>query len=89
MYEGDCLLFREDDGKRVLLPVWPIGTVFNGTSVIFHQPGKADQRVVLGEEFQMSGQPIAWSALRGPSYTPFHQQCIVQPFFVSRARPAN
>lgn len=89
MYEGGCLLFRDDQNRVQLLPVWPSGSEFNGTSVIFHQPGKTDQRIVVGEEFHMEGQPIAWSALAAPGYARFQGQCGSAPFFVSRIRPAN
>src|SRR5947199_4681861 len=89
MYEGGCLLFRDEASSARLLPVWPIGSTFNGTSVIFHEPGKAEQRVLVGEEFTMSGQPIAWSTLAASTYAPFHNQCRAQPFFVSGVRPAN
>jgi len=89
MYEGGCLLFRDEATTAHLLPVWPLGSTFNGTSVIFHEPGKPEQRVLVGEEFVMSGQPIAWSALAAPTSLPFHNQCNVEPFFVSGVRPAN
>ena len=89
MYEGGCLLFRDDATKGRLLPVWPLGSVFNGTSVIFHQPANADQRIVIGEEFVMEGQPLGWPALPSASYLPFRHQCGAQPFFVSRVRPAD
>src|SRR5438067_2823251 len=60
LYEGGCLLFRDDRKRVQLIPIWPDGTTFNGTSVIFHEPGKADQRIVLTEEFLMEGQPVSW-----------------------------
>jgi len=88
MYEGGCLLFRGEDSVSPLLPIWPTGSLFNGTSVIFHQPGKADQPVLLNEEFQMSGQPLQWPSL-SPVYVPFQNQCAGQPFMVSGVRPAN
>ena len=89
MYEGGCLLFRKEEGGAPLMPVWPTGSIFNGTSVIFHQPGKADQPVVVAEEFVMEGQPLPWSGLPGAAYSPFQQQCAAQPFMVARVRPAN
>src|SRR5437868_6049326 len=51
MYEGGCLLFRDDGNRYRLVPVWPDGSTFNGTSVVFHEPGRADQRIIIGEEF--------------------------------------
>lgn len=89
LYENGCLMFRDEDSHVHLLPLWPVGTVFNGTSVIFHQPGKSDQRVVLGEEFLLSGQQLRYAGLAGSDYQPFERQCGVQPFFVTQVRPAN
>ena len=89
MYEGGCLLFRDEEGKVQVLPVWPYGSVFNGSFVTFHRPGKADQRFVVGEEIRMEGQPVAWSALSGPAYEPFQRQCGAPAFSVSGVRPAN
>jgi len=89
MYEGGCLLFRDEDSKVQLLPVWPFGSEFNGSLVTFHRPGKAEQRIVVGEEFQMEGQPIAWSGLAQPVTAQFQPQCPSQPFAVSKVRPAN
>jgi hypothetical protein len=88
-YEGGCLLFRDDEDARQLMPVWPTGSMFNGTSVIFHRPGKADQPVVVGEEFVMSGRPVNWSELSSSNYSPFEHQCVAPPFLVSQIRPAN
>jgi hypothetical protein len=88
MLEGDCLLFRQERTGAPLLPVWPAGTVFNGTAVIFHRPAKADQPIVIAEQFVMSGQAVAWSHLPA-SYAPFQHQCEAPPFFVSSVRPAN
>jgi len=89
MYEGNCLLFRDEETKTYLMPVWPFGSSFNGTGLLFHQPGKTDQRIMIAEEFMMEGQPLQWSTLRGPTYAPFLSQCGMQPFFVSSVRPAN
>src|SRR5438876_9925881 len=49
MYESGCLLFRDERNRHRLVPVWPEGSIFNGTSVIFHEPGKSDQRIGVGE----------------------------------------
>ena len=89
MYEGNCLLFRDEASKSYLMPVWPIGSSFNGTAVLFHQPSKTDQRIMIAEEFLMEGQPLQWSTLGGATYAPFLNQCGVQPFYVSSIRPAN
>lgn len=89
MYEGGCLLFRDDDRRFHLLPVWPDGSTFNGTSVIYHEPGKADQRIVLTEEFLMSGQPVSWSRVANPRIALHQQRCGGEPFAVLGIRPAN
>ena len=90
MYEGGCLLFRDDHSNAILMPVWPEGSSFNGTAVLYHLPGKADQWVTVTQEVLLSGQPIGWTTLRGVPYEPLHHQCgAYAPFFVSQARPAN
>lgn len=89
MYEGGCLLFRDDKPKARLLPVWPIGSVFNGTSVIFHQPAKSDQRIAIGEEFLMEGELGNWSTLPPATFLPFRHQCGAEPFLVSSVHPAD
>ena len=89
MYEGGCLLFRDSQTKAQLMPVWPIGSIFNGTSVNFHQPGKSDQPVLVGEMFVMEGRPAQWSELPVSAYAPFQNQCAAPPFFVSGVRPAD
>ena len=89
MYEGQCLSFRDEASRQLFVPVWPVGTEFNGTSVIFHLPGKADSRVVMAEETHVSGNPLTWEALAPDVYAPFRVQCGARPFFVSGVRPAN
>jgi hypothetical protein len=89
MYEGGCLLFRDDENSVQFLPVWPYGSVFNGTFVTFHRPGRMEQRIVVGEEFQIEGQPVAWQTLSAPAYQPYQRQCGSPAFSVSRVRPGN
>ena len=89
MYEGGCLLFRDDSKRRHFYPIWPDGSLFDGTSVLFHEPGRADQRIVLAEEFLIEGQPLQWSTLRGPRFPVHQRQCAAQPFAVAGIRPAN
>lgn len=86
MYENGCLLLRVDRGGYVL-PVWPDGSIFNGTSVIFHQPGKANQPVMVAQQVQIDGRPTPWTQL--PGYVPFEHQCEAEPFLVSSVRPAD
>jgi hypothetical protein len=88
-YESDCLLFRDEATGAYVMPVWPIGSRFNGTALLFHEPGKADQRIMIAEAVMLEGQPLPWSTLSGAPYEPFHRQCAARPFFVSSARPAN
>lgn len=87
MYEGGCLLLRVDGSRAPLLPIWPDGSLFNGTSVIFHEPGKASQPIILEQEVVVQGRPIAWNQLSG--YAPFERQCRAEPFLVSKVRPAD
>ena len=89
MYEGGCLLFRDDTTKARFLPVWPLRSTFNGTSVFFHQPGRVEQRIVLGEEFLIEGYSRHWPNEMPAYYIPFKRQCGAEPFFVSNIRPAN
>ena len=88
-YEHGCLSFRDDAHKAVWMPVWPDGTIFNGTSIIFHKPGKADQPIVLNQEFVLSGQPLTWANVPGPRAPLFARQCGGIPFAVADVRPAN
>lgn len=87
MYEGGCLLFRPEGNQPTLLPVWPYGTIFNGTSVIFHDPGKAAQPVLIEQEITIEGRPLGWNEL--PGYAPFQNQCRAAPFMVSKVHPAD
>jgi hypothetical protein len=89
MYERGCLMFSDGEKAGWLLPVWPDGSIFNGTMVTFHQPAKNEQRIALGEEFVMEGQSASWQQLPPEQYAPFWQQCRVQPFIVSGVRPAD
>jgi hypothetical protein len=90
MYEGGCLLFHDDNTKALLMPVWPLGSSFNGTALLFHQPGKSDQWVAVNQEVLMSGQPQQWTAYGAPPYEPFQHQCGgYAPFYVSTVRPAD
>lgn len=89
LYDGGCLLFRDDQETVQLMPVWPNGSIFNGTTLTFHQPGKSDQLIVVAAEIRIEGQPVQWSTLSAPAYGRIHRQCGYQPFFVSRVRPAN
>ena len=88
-YEHGCLTFYDDAHGPALMPVWPEGTIFNGTSLIFHKPGKADQPIVLNQEFVLSGQPLSSSAVPGPRAALVQRQCGGIPFAVADVRPAN
>jgi hypothetical protein len=88
MYDRGCLLFRADD-NRSIVPIWPEGSTFNGTSVIFHEPGRADQRIVLSEEILMEGQPLQWRTIAGARIPVLQRQCGREPFAVLGVRPAN
>ena len=90
MYERGCLLFRDEQTRAILMPVWPSGSIFNGTAVVFHEPGKTDQRIMIAEETVLTGEPTQWTALDPAVFASLRQQCgAYQPFFVSSVRPAN
>jgi hypothetical protein len=86
-YEGACLLLRVDGGGAAVLPVWPDGSVFNGTSVIFHEPGKASQPIMVDQQVLLEGRPTGWGLLQG--YAAFQRQCRAAPFLVSKVHPAD
>ncbi len=90
MYEGGCLLFHDENTRALLMPVWPVGSSFNGTALLFHKPGKSDQWVAISQEILMSGQSQPWTAYGAPAYQGFQRQCGgYAPFFVSSLRPAD
>ncbi len=89
MYENGCLWFRDDQTKARLYPIWPVGSIFNGTAVIFHRPGKAEQPIIIDEQFVMSGRPVDWRELAPGYYLPFQHQCGTEPFLVTSVRPAD
>ena len=89
MYEGNCLFFEDDDHTTRVLPIWPTGSRFEESLITFHRPGKADQRVPVGEEILLNGEPTDWTKLATPSLAPFQHQCGGEPFFVTAITPAN
>ena len=89
MYEGNCLLFEDEDKTVRILPVWPHGSTFEESLVTFHQPGRLEQRVMVGQEIQLKGEKSDWTALADTHLAPFEHQCGSQPFFVSGMTPAN
>jgi hypothetical protein len=89
MYEGGCLLFRTEGDTGLLMPVWPTGTRFEESLVTFHEPGRAEQRVVLGEEVRLDTLPLDWATLDSAGFRSFHHQCGGEPIFVSEVTPAN
>jgi len=86
-YEDGCLLFRVAGGER-LLPVWPSGSVFNGTSLTFHRPGKADQALLVSEEVEVSGERLRADYVQA-NFAPYAQRCGGTPFFIAEVRPAD
>jgi hypothetical protein len=90
MYEGGCLLYRDEQSGALLMPVWPAGSSFNGTALSYHLPGKADQWIAVAQELLLYGQPLPWHTLGAPTYEPFQHQCgAYAPFFVTNVRPAD
>ena len=86
-WEENCLRFRGDNGER-LLPVWPRSTLFNGTSLMFHVPGKNDQPFLVAQQVEISGErlPAAYAQAYFATYV---QRCGGTPFFVAAVRPAD
>lgn len=89
MYEGGCLMFNGENGSPQLVPIWPSGTRFEEKLVTFHQPGKDDQHVAIGQEIRLDGVPSEWSQFELPRFRSFQSQCGAKPFFVSGLAPAN
>jgi hypothetical protein len=89
MYEGNCLLFEDEDRSVRLLPIWPTGSRFEESLVTFHRPGKADQRVPVGEEIRLDGESADWAELASAGLASFQHQCGGEPFFVTAITPAN
>ncbi len=90
MYEGGCLLFHDERTHALLLPVLPMGSVFNGSAALVHHPGKTDQWVTIGQEIMIYGEPLRWDSFATSQYQPFHHQCgLYAPFFVSAVRPSD
>jgi hypothetical protein len=90
MYEGGCLLFRDEPSGSLLMLVLPAGSSFNGNSLLFHLPGKADQWLAISQELLLYGRAMPWQALGAPVYEPIQRQCgAYAPFFVTNVRPAD
>ncbi len=89
MYEGNCLIF-EDEGKTVrVLPIWPVGSTFEESLITFHQPGHAEQRLMVEQEIEITGEISSWTKISDPDLAPFQHQCGSEPFFVTAMTPAN
>jgi hypothetical protein len=88
-YEDSCLMFRNDEAGPMLTPIWPKGTTFDGTALIYHEPGRADQSLLVTQQFRMGGRRVAWQQLSAQVYQPFQSQCRGEPFLVSEVRPAD
>jgi hypothetical protein len=90
MYEGGCLLFRDEQSRVIFMPVWPADHNFlrdRQQLVRLSRQVKGHRAAV---EAGPGGQPIAWGTLGTPTYQPLQHQCgAYRPFFVSFARPAD
>ena len=86
-YEDGCLGFRTEEGEH-LLPIWPKDSVFNGTSLTFHVPGKTDQPLLINQQIEIGGErlPVAYAQT---NYTANFQRCGGTPFFIAAVRPAD
>ena len=89
MYEGGCLLFEDEAKTTRLLPVWPDGSTFEESLITFHHPGRAEQRVMVGEEISITGEVMDWPSVQDAHLAPFQNQCASKPFFVTAMTPAN
>lgn len=90
MYEGGCLIFRDERTGVLLTPVLPTGSSFNGTAIMFHLPGKSDQWVAIAQEVLLYGRPLQWVMLDSAAYQPVRRQCgIYGPFYVTAVTPAD
>jgi len=86
-YDDHCLGFRELDGQR-LLPIWPRDSVFNGTSLMFHRPGKAEQPLLINQEIAIRGEPLPAAYVQA-NFAPYARRCGGVPFFVAEVAPAD
>lgn len=86
-FDDGCLLFRAKGGER-LLPLWPRGSVFNGTSLMFHRPGKTDRPLLVNEELLLSGERLPTTYVQA-NFADYAQRCGGVPFFVAKVRPAD
>ncbi|MBV9528176.1 hypothetical protein [Sphingomonas sp.] len=86
-WEDGCLLFRSEAGDRIL-PIWPRASVFNGTSLIFHRPGRSEQPLLVNQEIEIGGEtlPPAYALANFGTYV---QRCGGKPFFVADVAPAD
>jgi hypothetical protein len=85
-YEDGCLGFRVEGGEH-LLPIWPKDSVFNGTSLVFHMPGKTDQPLLINQEVELGGHRLPSTYMQ--QNFPETVRCGGVPFFVAAVRPAN
>jgi hypothetical protein len=86
-WEGGCLQFRSEGGER-LLPIWPRASVFNGTSLMFHMPGKTDQPLLVTQQVSISGERLPADYAQA-NFGVYLQRCGGVPFFVAGVRPAD
>ena len=86
-YEDGCLGFRVEGGER-LLPIWPKDSIFNGTSLTFHMPGKGDQPLLINQEIEIGGERLP-AAYAQRNFAENFQRCGGAPFFVTAVRPAD
>lgn len=87
LYEGGCLLFHDEAAGRLYLPVWPMGSGFNGEAVEMHTPGKIDQPLQVAQQITVSVRPLA--APYPSSLAQFEHQCDEPPIAITAVRPAD
>jgi len=86
-YDDGCVMFRAQGGER-LLTIWPRSSVFNGTSLMFHRPGKTEHPLLVNEEIEIRGERLP-AAYAQANFAPYLRRCGGVPFFVAQVRPAD
>lgn len=79
----DCLLFYGSRTARYFLPIWPVGSRFDGNAVAVPTAHGGEKIIVAGRRFTLSGSTGDWTNIRDPDLKAFERRCSVTPFFVA------
>lgn len=78
---GTCLLFR-DSGGISFLPVFKVGSRYNGRSVAIVQPN-GERAVAVGQRVTIEGDGQEWTNVpTSYNLSNYQRQCSVTPFFI-------